>query len=106
MEKKLATARTLAWIFGILLAIAVIVAWNDTRTISKLEAPGKQNITAQQDTIREDCAASDADSRARCADDLQRLSDLLAQFGKQRAGTTTGVSGSVKNVQIEPLPTK
>lgn len=106
MEKKLATARMFAWILGILLVVALVVIWNDSRTISDLKNPARNNITAQQDIIREDCSANDPDSRARCADDLQHLSDLLNSFAKQKNGTTTSVSGAVNNLQIEQLPVK
>jgi len=108
MEKKLATARTLAGILAILLVIAIIVIASDQKTISELRAPAMQNITAQQDIIREDCTASDPSSQERCAQDLQNLSELLGKFSKQRAAnaaaTTSAVQGTVNNVQIEKLP--
>lgn len=79
-----------AWVFGLLLAIALIVIAVEHQTIKKFQGPGG-NITAQQDFIREDCAGLDADSKSRCADDLQRLSDLLSQFA--RKATTTSKAG-------------
>lgn len=105
MQQKLNTARVIIGFLVAALIICAVVIWNNNQTIAKLEAPGKQNISAQADVIRTDCSASDADSQARCADDLQQLSDLLAKFSKtMHSGTTTPVSGAVSNIQIDKLP--
>jgi hypothetical protein len=110
MQQKLVTTRWIAGVLGVLLVIAIIIIWNDHKTITALEAPARQNITAQRDIIREDCTATDADSRLKCADDLQSLSDLLAQFSKTihtgSASSTLPVQSGVSNVQLAPIPTK
>jgi hypothetical protein len=82
MEKKLSTARVLAVILGLLLIIAIGIIIKDRKTIGDLEASAKNNVTLQRDLIREDCAATDAASVARCADHLQNLSELLKTFSK------------------------
>ena len=82
MEKKLTTARTIAVLLAILLVITAVIIYNDNKTIAALKAPAQMNITAQRDIIREDCTASDPASQAKCGDDLQSLSDLLAKFSK------------------------
>lgn len=107
MEKKLSTARVIAGILGILLIIAIGIIIKDHKTITDLEAPAKQNITLKRDVIREDCTSADPASQARCGQDLQELSDLLAQFLKSRqpvATTTPAIQGAVKNIQINSLP--
>jgi hypothetical protein len=82
MQKQLATMRMIAIALALFLVIAIIVIVNDRTTISRLRSPAQQNITAQRDIIREDCAGTDADSQKKCADDLQSLSDLLGEFSK------------------------
>ena len=108
MQQKLTTTRYLAGFFAVLLIIALVVIWNDHQKIVALQSPAQQNLSLQQDKIREDCSATDADSQIRCADDLQNLSDLLAKFSKTRGGATATVPvrGALNNIQITPLPTK
>ena len=110
MQQKLATMQIIAGLLGILLVIAIIVVVNQHKTITELKCPAKQNITAQRDIIREDCTATDPNSVERCADDLQALSDLLAQFSKAvHTGTSTpikGLDGAVNNIKIDKLPKK
>jgi cell division protein FtsX len=104
MQKTLATTRTIAVILAIALLVALGVIWNDQSTIKDLKDPNKQNITLQGDVIRQDCTATDATSQAKCADDLQNLSDLLSRFKKSGTSAIQGnVQGSVQNVQVVPV---
>ncbi|MGE5541044.1 MAG: hypothetical protein ACM3TU_02030 [Bacillota bacterium] len=64
----------------ILLVVAAIVIYHDHTTIASLRA--QANITAQRDLIREHCTSSDPVEHAKCADDLQTLSDMLSAFSK------------------------
>lgn len=89
MEKKLSTLRAVAAILAVALVIAIIVIINDHSTITGLKASTAQNLTAQRDVIREDCAATDPASVQQCATDLQGLSDLLGQFSKNMHAPTT-----------------
>ena len=89
MEQKLIQARTIAGVLGVLLIIALVVVWNDGQKIAQLNASGKQNISATADTIRQDCSSTDPVAHAKCGDDLQQLSDLLAQFSKGLPTTPT-----------------
>lgn len=93
MEQKLSQARILLGILVVLLIIAVAIIWYDTSTISALKKGNAQNITTTADTIRADCSSTDPATHAKCGDDLQQLSDLLAQFSKTlpagSAGTPT-----------------
>ncbi len=115
MEKKLVATQFIALGLVLALIIAAFVIWNQHQAIVALKAPAAQNITMQRDIIREDCSKSDADSIARCADDLQSLSDLLAQFSKTRtAGTPVPVKATVtgssgvhsSNIQVITVPAK
>ena len=76
-KQQLALAWTLVAVLAVLLAIAGYF----------LSGAGmkNQNITEKRDAIREHCAATDAVSKEACAKDLQDLSDLLRDFGKDMA---------------------
>lgn len=90
MQKTLATTRAIAIALGVLLIIAIIVIVHDHGVIKELRSPAQQNISAQADIIRQDCAGTDVTSQEKCANDLQALSDLLGKFSKNmHAGTTT-----------------
>lgn len=73
-------SRILIAVLVILLIVAAIVIYHDRTTISSLRA--QANITTQRDIIREHCTSSDALEHAKCADDLQTLSDMLSSFSK------------------------
>jgi hypothetical protein len=88
MEQKLATTRVIAGALAVLLAIAIVIIINDHKAIADLRSSGRQNITAQRDIIRQDCAATDPSSVERCAQDLKNLSDLLAQFSRHPQANT------------------
>ncbi len=106
MDKKLKTARLAGWIFGTLFVVAVGVILYQHAKLAELESPLNRNLSAQQDIIREDCSAKDAESQARCADDLQKLADLLAQFSKSVVGTSTPIHAGTSDIEIQPIPTK
>lgn len=67
-------------VLAILLIIALVVIYSDHKTIKNLQS--QANITTQRDVIREHCTSEDPEVRKLCADDLQKLSDLLGQFSK------------------------
>lgn len=80
-KQQLAFAWTLVAVLAVLLAIAGYF----------LSGAGmkNQNITEKRDLIREHCGATDAASKEQCARDLQDLSDLLRDFGKDMAAKAT-----------------
>lgn len=99
MEKKLTFARTLAAVFGAALVIALIVIWNNHTTIKELQDPNRNNITVQRDLIREACSGNSPADVERCADQLQRLSELLTEFSKGLpVNTLNQASGGTFNV--------
>lgn len=68
--------KKLPWIIVAVLAgllIIVTALWVDALS-------GGGNISAQRDVIREACAATDEDSRARCQEELADLENMLRDF--------------------------
>lgn len=85
LKKQLAFAWTLVAVLAVLLAISgYFLSGAGTKS---------QNITEKRDMIREHCAATDAASKDQCAQDLQDLSDLLREFGKDMAQKAVKVNG-------------
>ncbi len=81
LKQQLALAWTLVGVLAVLLAIAGFFL-SDARVQNK-------NITEKRDLIREHCVATDAESKALCAQDLQDLTDLLKEFSMEMAKGAT-----------------
>lgn len=77
LKQQLALAWTLVGVLAVLLAIAGFFL-SDAGTKNK-------NITEKRDLIREHCSATDTQSKALCAQDLQDLTDLLKEFSAEMA---------------------
>jgi flagellar basal body-associated protein FliL len=80
-----------AWAIIVVLAFLLIVA------LFFLANPrGQQdtNITAQRDLVREYCTKTDQESKDKCAQELQDLSDMLRTFSTDLTKDAT-VKGSL-----------
>ncbi len=93
-KKSAQTAWTVAAVLAVLLIIALGFWWNAKHDLAKVLESGKQDITAQRDKIRADCALTDAASKAQCGQDLQDLADILREFSTNVAHATTTTTGS------------
>ena len=85
-KKQLQTAWLVALTLGTLLIIIGILYIETSRELARLTSATHENITATRDSIREDCVGTDEASKAKCAMDLQNLSDTLTEFTKKPAG--------------------
>ena len=95
-------AKTAWGIAGVLAIIVVILLgvmayrWYDEqpKDYGQVLQEGSEDITVIRDRIRMHCTATDEDSRARCADDLEDLGDILSEFSEDVANSTTTVESA------------
>jgi signal transduction histidine kinase len=81
-QKKLTLAWTVAGILAVLLVISLFFLMNQPKDLDTVLQEGKEDVTAQRDQVAEACNGSDAQSKARCQDELQELADILRDFSK------------------------
>lgn len=81
------TQLTLAWsvaaILGIALLVALYVISNQSRDLGLIIGNGSEDIAAQREKVSADCSGTDPESKIRCQEDLEELSDLLRRFGRE-----------------------
>ncbi|KND46995.1 MAG: hypothetical protein AB199_01005 [Parcubacteria bacterium C7867-004] len=81
-KKQLTLAWTVAGILAVLLVISVYFIMNPKRDLDTVLQDGKEEIAAQRDEIRKNCANTDDLSKKRCQKDLDELADILKDFSK------------------------
>lgn len=82
-KKQLTLAWSVAAILGIALLVALYVISNQSRDLGLIIGNGSEDIAAQREKVAADCSGTDAESKIRCQEDLQELSDLLRKFGRE-----------------------
>jgi hypothetical protein len=74
IEKKL------PWVLvAVLTGLLIIITFLWVDALGKI---GGGNLTAQRDIIRESCAQTDDESRARCSEELAELQTMLEKFAE------------------------
>lgn len=70
----------LPWVItSILAALLIIVTFLWLNAVSRLD---NGNLTVQRDLIREYCGKDDADSRARCQEEIEDMTTMLEKFSR------------------------
>ena len=70
----------LPWVIAaVLAALLIIVTFLWLNAVSRLD---NGNLTVQRDLIREYCAKTDADSRARCQEEIEDMTTMLEKFSR------------------------
>jgi len=99
-KKKLTLAWTVAGILAVLLAITLFFLMNPERNLGTVLQEGKEDVSAQRDRVEEACNGTDTQSKARCQDELNELSDILRDFSRDINRATSTMERQQVQVEI------
>lgn len=78
----------LPWVLtAVLASLLIIVTFLWLNAVSRLD---NGNLTVQRDLIREYCGKDDADSRARCQEEIEDMTTMLEKFSRDLRNLPTG----------------